>query len=78
MALGVLGLLTITAIPTTIGVSQAVSAQKKQNAAEKERAKFKLAAVLPDGREAFCVLTDGKVRRWPRPRHDIRAFERAS
>ena len=61
MALGVIGLLAITAIPTTIGVSQAVSAQKKQDAAAKEQAKFKLTAVLPDGQESFCVLSDGKA-----------------
>lgn len=57
----VIGLLAIAAIPTVIGVGQAVSAQKKQDAAAKEQAKFRLTAVLPDGQEAYCVLVDDKV-----------------
>ena len=61
----VIGLLTIAAIPTTIGVGQAVSAQKKQNAAAKEKAKFYLTATLAiDGgppTEAWVVLVDNQV-----------------
>lgn len=61
----VIGLLAIAAIPTVTGVGQAISAQKKQNAAAKEQEKFRLSAILEvDGsyREAcFCVLKDGKV-----------------
>lgn len=71
----VIGLLTVASIPTVIGVGQAVSAQKKQNAAAKEQAKFHLTALLPNDDEAFCVLTDGKVSR-TRPRlsfHTTRA-----
>jgi hypothetical protein len=64
----VIGLLAITAIPTVTGVGQAVSAQKKANAANKEKEKFHLTAVVQDGEEEdddyetdFCVLKDGKV-----------------
>ncbi|RDA91742.1 hypothetical protein CP533_4756 [Ophiocordyceps camponoti-saundersi (nom. inval.)] len=61
----VLGLLAITAIPTITGVGQAVSAQKKQNAAAKEQVKFYLTASVPceDGyREVgVCVLREGKM-----------------
>lgn len=64
-----IGLLAVTAIPTVIGVGQAISAQKKQNAAvSKEQEKFNLIAMLdapenPDGYEdaAICVLKDKKV-----------------
>ncbi|KAF9873337.1 hypothetical protein CkaCkLH20_09150 [Colletotrichum karsti] len=55
----VIGLLAIAAIPTVIGTGQAVSAQKKQNAAAKEQAKFSLTATMTiDGKreEAPCVL----------------------
>ncbi|KAF3801863.1 hypothetical protein GCG54_00015085, partial [Colletotrichum gloeosporioides] len=61
----VIGLLTIAAIPTVIGTGQAVSAQKKQNAAAKEQAKFSLTATMTiDGKreEAPCVLVDNKAR----------------
>jgi len=68
MALGTLGLLIVSAIPTTIGVGQAISAQKNQNAAQKERAQFNITvAFRPDGSpasdqdEAFCVLNGGRV-----------------
>lgn len=64
----VIGLLAIAAIPTVTGVGQAVSAQKKANAANKEKEKFHLTAVVQDGEEEsddyetdFCVLKDGKV-----------------
>lgn len=64
----VIGLLAIVAIPTVTGVGQAISAQKKSNAANKEKEKFRLTAVIEDGEEEedyetdFCVLKDGKVR----------------
>ncbi|KAK2739356.1 hypothetical protein CKAH01_07306 [Colletotrichum kahawae] len=60
----VIGLLTIAAIPTVIGTGQAVSAQKRQNAAAKEQAKFSLTATMTiDGKreEAPCVLVDNKA-----------------
>jgi hypothetical protein len=70
----VLGLLTIASIPTVIGTSEAVSAQKKQNAAAKRSEKFNVVAVCDvnharvkeevDGR--FVVLRDGKVIILPR------------
>lgn len=62
----VIGLLTITAIPTITGVGQAVSAQKRQNAASKEQEKIHLAASfvgedpLSDAMPT-CFLKDGKV-----------------
>ncbi|KAJ6446049.1 Dolichyl-diphosphooligosaccharide--protein glycosyltransferase subunit 1 [Purpureocillium lavendulum] len=73
----VIGLLTITSIPTITGVAEAISAQKKQNAASKEQEKFHLGGMLPrdddDDEEeddttrgkwkekAVCVLKDGKA-----------------
>ncbi|CAK7242404.1 MAG: hypothetical protein STHCBS139747_003895 [Sporothrix thermara] len=42
----VIGLLTVAAIPSTIGVCEALSAQKKQNAADKEKAKFTATTAL--------------------------------
>ncbi|RDA88199.1 hypothetical protein CP532_6786 [Ophiocordyceps camponoti-leonardi (nom. inval.)] len=62
----VLGLLAITAIPTITGVGQAVSAQKKQNAAAKEQAKFYMTASVASEGGGFreigvCVLRDGKL-----------------
>ncbi|EJT76067.1 hypothetical protein GGTG_05991 [Gaeumannomyces tritici R3-111a-1] len=60
-----IGLLAIGAIPTTIGVGQAISAQKRQNAAQKEQAKFHLTAKLSLGgrppMEAMIVLKDNKL-----------------
>ncbi|KAL7807467.1 hypothetical protein V8C26DRAFT_432768 [Trichoderma gracile] len=64
----VIGLLAITAIPTVTGVGQAVSAQKKANAANKEKEKFRLTAIVEEGSEEedyetdFCVLKDGKLQ----------------
>ncbi|KAL1845175.1 hypothetical protein VTK73DRAFT_972 [Phialemonium thermophilum] len=59
----VIGLLTITAIPTTIGVCEALSAQKKANNAQKEKAKFHITVSIPVGGgrsvECFCVLGAG-------------------
>lgn len=61
----VVGLLVVAGIPTTIGVCEALSAQKKANAAAKEKAKFYLTATLSlDGEhfeECFCILKDGRV-----------------
>ncbi|PHH87423.1 hypothetical protein CDD83_8903 [Cordyceps sp. RAO-2017] len=68
----VIGLLAITAIPTVTGVGQAVSSQKRQNAAAKEQEKFNLTAVLlPSAEEeaegkrrreaGFCVVGDGRL-----------------
>src|SRR5690349_2812554 len=61
----VIGLLVVSAIPTTIGVCEALSAQKKANAAAKEKAKFHLTATVcldENGPvECWCVLKDGKA-----------------
>ncbi|KAK5660430.1 hypothetical protein OQA88_12974 [Cercophora sp. LCS_1] len=61
----VIGLLIISAIPTTIGVCEALSAQKKADAAAKEKAKFHLTADIcldENGPvECWCVLKDGKL-----------------
>lgn len=61
----VIGLLVVSAIPTTIGICQGLSAQKKANAAAKEKAKFHLTTTLClDGSEpveCWCILKDGKV-----------------
>lgn len=61
----VIGLLLISAIPTTVGVCQALSAQKKADAAAKEKAKFHLTATVcldENGPvECWCVLKDGKL-----------------
>ncbi|KAJ9149096.1 hypothetical protein NKR23_g4664 [Pleurostoma richardsiae] len=78
----VIGLLTIGAIPTVIGVGEAISAQKRQNAAMKEKAKFHLTATLSvDGgpaEEAFCILTDGQLyidhSSAPKPGHKFTGY----
>ncbi|GJN77900.1 hypothetical protein VFPFJ_05066 [Purpureocillium lilacinum] len=68
----VIGLLTITSIPTITGVAEAISAQKKQNASSKEQEKFNLTAMLARDEDddstqgkwketGFCVLKDGKA-----------------
>ncbi|KAM4055147.1 hypothetical protein HRG_005954 [Hirsutella rhossiliensis] len=61
----VIGLLAIAAIPTVTGVGQAVSAQKRQNAAAKSQVKFHLAAMVPcqqGFRElGICVLRGGRL-----------------
>ena len=63
----VIGLLAITAIPTVTGVGQAISAQKKQNAAAKEQVKFHMEAMMLDDASgqwkdvASVVLADQKV-----------------
>jgi len=63
----VIGLLVIAGIPTTIGVCEALSAQKKANNAAKEKAKFHLtASVSLDGEEmveCWIVLKEGRVSR---------------
>ena len=60
-----IGLLAVAAIPSTIGVCQALSAQKKQNANQKEKVKFMATAELSiDGEPAVecpIVLINGKV-----------------
>lgn len=66
MALASLGLLVIGAIPTVIGVAEAIDAQKKQNEQAKERIKFNMTAKLPVGpkrvmQEGIVVLKDGQV-----------------
>ncbi|KAI1341054.1 hypothetical protein F5Y15DRAFT_414177 [Xylariaceae sp. FL0016] len=66
MALSTIGLLTIGAIPTVIGVAEAIDAQKKQNQQAKERIKFHLTAKFShDGtaepQTAYVVLKDGKL-----------------
>lgn len=66
MALSTLGLLTVGAIPTVIGVAEAIDAQKKQNQQAKERIKFKLTAEFShDGtsppQNASVVFKDNKV-----------------
>ncbi|KAK3390581.1 hypothetical protein B0H63DRAFT_519789 [Podospora didyma] len=61
----VIGLLVIAGIPTTVGVCQALSAQKKADAAAKEKAKFFLTATVSlDGGppvECMCVLKEGRL-----------------
>jgi hypothetical protein len=61
----IVGLLAVASIPTTIGVCEALSAQKKANAAAKEKAKFYITATLSlDGEsfeECYCILKDGRV-----------------
>lgn len=66
VALSTLGLLVIDAIPTVIGVAEAIDAQKKQNQQAKERIKFHLTANLTvDGKSpiqaATVVFKDNKV-----------------
>lgn len=81
----VIGLLVVAGIPTTIGVCEALSAQKKANASAKEKAKFHLTATVAlDGSgpvECWCILKNGKVSPVPRclsssrreyPRHQPR------
>lgn len=61
----VLGLMVVTAIPTVIGVAEAISSQKQQNAQMKEKIKFNMTATLSiDGgppTEAWIVLLGGRV-----------------
>lgn len=62
----VIGLLVIAGIPTTVGVCQALSAQKKADNAQKEKAKFNITATVSlDGgdryEECWCVLGAGRV-----------------
>ncbi len=66
MALSTLALMTIGAIPTVIGVAEAIDAQKKQNQQAKDRIKFHLTAKFSaDGespeQQAFIVFKDKKV-----------------
>ncbi|OIW32542.1 hypothetical protein CONLIGDRAFT_678932 [Coniochaeta ligniaria NRRL 30616] len=61
----IVGLLVIAGIPTTVGVCEGLSAQKKANTAAKEKAKFNLTATISlDGErfeECYCVLKDGRL-----------------
>ncbi|KOS21245.1 hypothetical protein ESCO_004552 [Escovopsis weberi] len=60
----VIGLLAVTAIPTVTGVGNAVSAQKRENAASKEQEKFHLTAVYGDEEDKespHCVLKDKRL-----------------
>jgi hypothetical protein len=61
----VLGLLVISGIPTTIGVCEALSAQKKADAAAKEKAKFNVTATVSlkgtSPADCWCVLAGGRV-----------------
>jgi hypothetical protein len=71
----VIGLLTITSIPTITGVAEAISAQKKQNASSKEQEKIHLTAKFcgdnPLSHEqATCFLKDGKVSNSANISHD--------
>ncbi|KAK1777435.1 hypothetical protein QBC45DRAFT_487322 [Copromyces sp. CBS 386.78] len=78
----VIGLLVVAGIPTTIGVCEALSAQKKANNAAKEKAKFQLtAAISLDGgppEECFCVLRDGRLwidhPDYPMPGHKFMGY----
>ncbi|KAK4233658.1 hypothetical protein C8A03DRAFT_19299 [Achaetomium macrosporum] len=77
-----IGLLLIAGIPTTIGVCEALSAQKKANAAAKEKAKFHLTVTVSlDGNgpvECWCVLKDGKLwidhPAFPMPGHKFTGY----
>ncbi|KAH6693915.1 hypothetical protein F5X68DRAFT_228322 [Plectosphaerella plurivora] len=60
----VLGLLVIGAIPTVIGVAEAISAQKQANQANREKIKFSLGITVSINgvnAEAEGILTDGKL-----------------
>lgn len=60
----VIGLLAIAAIPSTIGICQGVSQQKRQVAEAKKAAKFNLkTTIVRQGRarESYIILKDGKV-----------------
>ncbi|GAB1318605.1 hypothetical protein MFIFM68171_08815 [Madurella fahalii] len=78
----VIGLLVISGIPTTIGVCEALSAQKKADAAAKEKAKFHLTVTVSlDGREpveCWCVLKEGKLwidhPAFPMPGHKFTGY----
>ncbi|KAK0621619.1 hypothetical protein B0T17DRAFT_493422 [Bombardia bombarda] len=78
----VIGLLVIAAIPTTIGVCEALSAQKKADAAAKEKAKFHLTVTVSlDGKrpvECWCILKDGRFwidhPAFPMPGHKFTGY----
>lgn len=61
----VIGLMVLTAIPSVIGVAEAISSQKQQNAQMKEKIKFNMTATLSvDGgppTEAWIVLLGGRM-----------------
>ncbi|KAM7203834.1 hypothetical protein V8F20_003840 [Naviculisporaceae sp. PSN 640] len=78
----VVGLLLVSAIPTTIGVCQALSAQKKANAAAKEKAKFHLSATVSlDGKRPIdcpVILKGGRLwidhPSFPMPGHKFTGY----
>ncbi|KAL2259677.1 hypothetical protein VTK26DRAFT_6547 [Humicola hyalothermophila] len=78
----VIGLLVVAGIPTTIGVCEALSAQKKANASAKEKAKFHLTTTVAlDGRrpvECWCVLKEGRLwidhPAFPTPGHKFTGY----
>ncbi|KAK1759253.1 hypothetical protein QBC47DRAFT_371392 [Echria macrotheca] len=78
----VIGLLVVSGIPTTIGVCEALSAQKKANAAAKEKAKFHLTVTIcldENGPvECPCILKDGKMwidhPAFPMPGHKFQGW----
>ncbi|KAH8649118.1 hypothetical protein BX600DRAFT_474574 [Xylariales sp. PMI_506] len=79
MALSTLGLLVINAIPTVIGVAEAIDAQKKQNQQAKERIKFNLTAKFSTSasspvQEATVVLKDNKLY-LDHPDHPVSGFK---
>ncbi|KAK4149268.1 hypothetical protein C8A00DRAFT_38134 [Chaetomidium leptoderma] len=77
-----IGLLVIAGIPTTIGVCEALSAQKKADASAKEKAKFHLTTTVSlDGRgavECWCILKDGNLwidhPAFPMPGHKFTGY----
>lgn len=83
MVIGIIGLLTVTSIPTITGVGQAVSAQKRQNAASKEQEKFNLTATVRREKggkeeEAVCYLKGGKVCQFQYKRNMRKINERVA
>ncbi|KAK3936762.1 hypothetical protein QBC46DRAFT_268988 [Diplogelasinospora grovesii] len=78
----VIGLLVIAGIPTTIGVCEALSAQKKADNAAKEKAKFHLTTTVSlDGKqpvECWCVLRAGMLwvdhPAFPMPGHKFTGY----
>ncbi|KAK3687478.1 hypothetical protein B0T22DRAFT_129365 [Podospora appendiculata] len=78
----VIGLLIIAGIPTTIGVCEALSAQKKADAAAKEKAKFNMTATVSldggDPVECWCVLKEGRLwvdhPAYPMPGHKFTGY----
>ncbi|KAI0129854.1 hypothetical protein BJ170DRAFT_290260 [Xylariales sp. AK1849] len=79
MALASLGLLVIGAIPTVIGVAEAIDAQKKQNQQAKERIKFTMTAKFSVDKDApveqaTVILQDGYLF-LDHPAHPISGYK---